>query len=147
MAMLLDDLIERRKDALILLARILLMGLFLLSGWGKLTNFSGTVAYMASLGAPLPWLAALIAVVMEVFVALALVVGFLARPLALLFALFVLGTALLGHRYWTLEGADRAMNMVQFYKNLCIIGGLLLLAVTGPGKYAVAYKGRRESAR
>jgi putative oxidoreductase len=40
-----------------------------------------------------------------------------------------------------LEGAERAANLVQFYKNLSIIGGLLLLAVTGPGRYAIG--GRR----
>ena len=45
----------------ILLARLLLMWLFLISGWGKLTDFSGTVAYMASQGAPLPVLATVIA--------------------------------------------------------------------------------------
>jgi len=136
-----NDPIDRWRDALILLARLLLMGLFLISGWSKLTDFSGTVAYMASLGAPLPVLATVIALVMEVLVALALVAGILTRPLALLFALFVLGTALLGHRFWMLEGAERAANLVQFYKNLSIIGGLLLLAVTGPGRYAIG--GRR----
>src|SRR5207245_8848951 len=51
--------------------------------------------------------------------------------------LFTLGTALLGHRYWKLEGAERHANMLNFYKNLSITGGLLLLAVTGPGKYAL----------
>lgn len=132
---------EPWQDVLILLARLLLMGVFLIAGWGKLSDFSGTVAYMTALGAPLPGLAALIAVVMEVLVALVLVAGLLTRPLALLFALFVLGTALIGHRYWTLEGAQRAANLIQFYKNLSILGGLLLLAVTGPGRYTLG--GRR----
>lgn len=137
---MLNDLIERRKDALILAARIMLMLLFLISGWGKLTNFSGTTAYMASLGTPLPGLATLIAVIMEFFVAIALIIGVLTRPLALIYVLFVLGTALIGHHFWTLEGAERAMNQIQFYKNLAIMGGLLLLAVTGPGKYAVSHR-------
>lgn len=135
---MLEDLIERSRHVLILVARILLMVLFLFSGWGKLTNFAGTVTYMASLGAPLPWLATLIAVVMEVFVALALLLGVYTRSLALLFVWFVLGTSLIGHPYWALEGQERAMNQVQFLKNLSIMGGLLLLAVTGPGKIALA---------
>lgn len=64
------------------------------------------------------------------------------RLLALLFVLFVLGTGMLGHAFWGMEGAERAMNMTQFLKNLSIAGGLLLLVVTGGGRYAVAARRR-----
>jgi len=133
---MLDTLLER-SDALILLARVLLMTLFLITGWQKLMNFPGTVAYMKTTGAPAPALSAVIAIVVEFFFGIALVLGAFTRPLALLFCLFTLGTALLGHRYWKLEGAERHANMLNFYKNLSITGGLLLLAVTGPGRYAL----------
>lgn len=129
--------IERWRDELILLGRVLMMLLFLISGWGKLTGFSGTVGYMGSVGAPMPMAAAAVAVVMEFGVGLALLIGFWTRPLALLMALFVLGTALIAHSFWNVEGAMQTANMVQFYKNLSIMGGLLMLAVTGPGKYAL----------
>jgi putative oxidoreductase len=36
-----------------------------------------------------------------------------------------------------MEGAARGLNQVNFYKNLAILGGYLLLAITGPGRYAV----------
>ena len=49
--------------------------LFVIFGWGKLTNFSGTMAYFASDNLPMPALATLIAVVMEFFVGLALLLG------------------------------------------------------------------------
>jgi putative oxidoreductase len=131
------NLFENQRNEIILLARILLMILFILSGWSKLTNFDGTVAYMTSLGAPVPMLAAGIAIVMEVFVAIAIILGFYTRPLAFLLALFVLGTALIGHHFWTMADPERAANMIQFFKNLSIIGGLLLLGITGPGKYSM----------
>ncbi|MGY1424641.1 DoxX family protein [Lysobacter sp. A289] len=134
---MIDTLIDRHRDALILLARLLLMLLFLISGWSKLIDYQGTAAYLASIGTPLPSIAAAVAVIMEFFVALALIVGVCVRPLALLMALFVLGTALIGHPFWSMEGADRAMNLTQFYKNVAIVGGLLLLAVTGAGRYAL----------
>jgi putative oxidoreductase len=51
--------------------------------------------------------------------------------------LYTLGTALIGHRYWTLTGADRVASMDGFYKNLSIMGGFLLLYVTGAGKYSI----------
>jgi putative oxidoreductase len=130
-------LFENQKDAVILVARILLMVLFVMFGWSKLTGFSGTVAYMTSTGAPVPEVSAIIAVVMEFAVGVALLVGFFTRPLALLLAVYTLGTAIIGHHYWNMTGAMQYDNMIHFYKNISVIGGLLLLCVTGAGKYSV----------
>ncbi|MBH3429147.1 DoxX family protein [Pseudomonas alkylphenolica] len=131
-------LFDNQRDVIILLARILLMILFVMSGWSKLTGFDGTVSYLASLGAPMPMVAAGVAVIMEFFVAILLIIGFFTRPLAFLFALFVIGTALIGHPFWTMtDEAARAANSVQFFKNLSICGGLLLLSVTGAGRFSV----------
>lgn len=129
--------IERWRDELILLARILMMVLFVMSGWGKLMHFQGTVGYMTSTGAPLPMVAAAVAVVMEFGVGIALLIGLWTRPLAILMAFFVLGTSFIAHSYWDMQGAMEAANKIQFYKNLSIMGGLFLLAAVGPGRYAV----------
>lgn len=129
--------LEQRNDSLLLVARVLLMILFVLFGWQKLTGFSGTVAYMTSTGAPAPTVSAIVAVVMELVVGIAIVVGFFTRPLALLLALYTLGTAFIGHHYWTMEGMERYANTINFYKNISIVGGLILLFVTGPGKYSL----------
>ena len=131
------SLLDGQRDFILLLARIPLMILFVLSGWSKLTGFEGTVGYMTSLGAPAPMLAAAIAVIMELLVGILLILGFYTRPLALLFALFVLGTALIGHPFWNMVEPERSANMTQFLKNLSIIGGLLLLAVSGPGRFSL----------
>ena len=128
---------ERVGDEAILIARILLIVLFLVFGWSKLTNYAGTAAYMAQTGAPMPSVAALVAIVVEVFVALAILLGAWTRPLALLIALYTLGTGLIGHPFWTMEGAARYGNAINFYKNISIIGGFLLLYVTGAGRYSV----------
>jgi putative oxidoreductase len=128
---------ERFRDEILLLARILLIVLFVVFGWGKLTNYAATVAYMAQTGAPLPSVAAVVAIVTEVFIALAIALGAWTRPLALLLAVYTLGTAVMGHPFWTLEGTARYANAINFYKNISMIGGFLLLYVTGAGKYAV----------
>jgi putative oxidoreductase len=125
------------NDELILAARLLLATLFLIFGWRKLRDFSGTVSQMAQLGVPAPVLAAAVALFMELPVTLAVAVGAFARPSALLLFLYTLGTALIGHRYWTMTGADYVDGMDSFYKNLSIMGGFLLLYVTGPGKYSI----------
>ena len=85
----------------------------------------------------MPRLAAGIAIFMELPVAFAVAVGAFARPSALLLVLYTLGTALIGHRYWTITGADRIDSMDGFYKNLSIMGGFLLLYITGAGKYSI----------
>jgi putative oxidoreductase len=128
---------ERSRDAAILIARILLVLLFVVFGWSKLTNYSATVGDMANLGAPIPPIAALVAIVVEFFIALAVAFGAWTRPLALLLALYTLGTALIAHHFWTMDGDVRSENAINFYKNISIIGGFLLLYVTGGGRYSV----------
>jgi putative oxidoreductase len=125
------------SNVIILAARLLLATLFLIFGWRKLTDFSGTVSQMVQLKAPAPVLAAGIATFMELPVSFAIAVGAFTRPLALLMFLYTLGTALIGHRFWTVNDAERVDSMDSFFKNLSIMGGFLLLFVTGPGKYSI----------
>jgi putative oxidoreductase len=125
------------NDEVILAARLLLATLFLIFGWRKLRDFSGTVSQMARLGVPTPVLAATVATFMELPVAFAIAIGAFTRPSALLMFLYTLGTALIGHHYWTMKGVDYVDGMDSFYKNLSIMGGFLLLYITGAGKYSI----------
>lgn len=65
-----------QRDVLLLLSRILLVILFVMFGWKKIVDFSGTIAFMGSEGAPAPIVSAAIAVVMELFAGIAILVGF-----------------------------------------------------------------------
>ena len=125
------------SDVIILVARLLLATLFLIFGWRKLKDFSGTVSQMEQLGVPTPVLAAAVATFMELPVAFAVAIGAFTRPSALLMFFYTLGTALIGHRYWTITGAGYVDSMDAFYKNLSIMAGFLLLYVTGAGKYSI----------
>ncbi len=125
------------NDEFIIAARVLLATLFLIFGWRKLRDFSGTVSQMARLNVPIPVLAAGAATFMELPVAVAVAVGAFTRPSALLMFFYTLGTALIGHRYWTITGADYVDSMDSFYKNLSIMGGFLLLYINGAGKYSI----------
>jgi uncharacterized membrane protein YphA (DoxX/SURF4 family) len=88
------------NDEFILAARLLLTTLFLIFGWRKLRDFSGTVSQMVELGVPAPVLAAGVATFMELPVAFAVAIGMFVRPSALLLFLYTIGTALIGHRYF-----------------------------------------------
>ena len=63
------------SDLLILVARVMLMVLFVMTGWQKLTGFAGTVDYMKTSGVPSPALAAIVATVVELFFAIGSIIG------------------------------------------------------------------------
>jgi putative oxidoreductase len=125
------------NDELILAARLLLATLFLIFGWRKMRDYSGTVDQMVQLHVPTPLLATVVAILMELPVAFAVAIGAFTHPAAALMALYTLGTALIGHRYWTATGADYVDSLDGFYKDLSIMGGFLLLCITGAGKYSI----------
>ena len=131
---------KTRDEVLLLVARILLAVLFLIFGWSKLMNYSGTAGYMSQVGAPVPPLAAVVAIVVEFFGSIAIILGVFTRPVAILFALYAIATALIGHHYWTMTGDAVAGNMINFYKNISIAGGFLLLYATGAGRYSIDAK-------
>jgi putative oxidoreductase len=125
------------SDGVILAARLFLAALFLIFGWRKLRDYSGTVSRMVQDGAPFPVLSAAVAIFMELPVAFAVAVGAFTRPSAVLLLLYTLGTALIAHHYWTMTGEKKIDSLESFYKNLSIMGGLLLLCITGAGKYSI----------
>ena len=96
--------LEKYRNGLLLLTRVLLMILFVLFGWQKLTGFEGTIGYMASVGAPLPSVAAVIAVVVELGFGILIILGFYTRPLAIILAIYTVATGLLGQSYSHLPG-------------------------------------------
>jgi len=130
-------MINEINDEIILAARVFLATLFLIFGWRKLRDYPGTVSQMVQDGVPAPVLTTAVAIFMELPVAFAVAVGAFTRPLAVLLALYTLGTSLVEHRYWAITGADYVASMEGFYKNLSIIGGFLLLYITGAGKYSI----------
>ena len=77
-------------NPLSLVGRVLLAVLFLPAGISKISGFAGTVGYIASKGVPMPEIAAIIAIIIEVVGAVALIIGFKTRWAALALAVFTL---------------------------------------------------------
>ncbi|GHC87009.1 LysR family transcriptional regulator [Pseudorhodoferax aquiterrae] len=125
------------QDALALIGRILIAVLFIPAGFGKLTGFAGTVGYIGSAGLPLPQLGAALAIVVELGLGLALLVGFKTRLAAAVLAVFTLAASFFFHNYWALP-ADKAMvQQLMFMKNVAITGGLLAFVAFGAGRFSV----------
>jgi putative oxidoreductase len=118
----------------IMIGRILLGQIFLLAGIHKMMDWQGMSAYMASQG--MPWIPFFLtgAMLVETLGGLSLILGIQPRIGALVLTAFLIPATLIFHDFWTLEDPQRSLQMIMFQKNLAMIGGLILLAVHGPGK-------------
>ena len=105
-------------------ARLLMAQIFILSGWSKMTGYSGTQQYFASIG--LPGLLVPLVILVELGGGLALLFGFKTRWVAAILALFTIGAAFIAHTNF----ADQ-MQMIHFMKNLAMTGGLLMFVRYG----------------
>ena len=124
-------------DGVALIARIVMSIMFITSGIGKLVGFGPTVDHIAEKGVPLPEIAAVIAILIEVGGGLAVLFGWKTRWAALAYVVFLIVITPIFHNFWTMEGAARMANNINFMKNVTILGGFLLLYAFGPGKYSI----------
>jgi putative oxidoreductase len=116
-----------------LAARILIALIFILSGFSKIGGFDGTVGYIASKGLPLPQIAAIGAIIIELGGGILLVLGWKARWAAAAMLLFTALAAFLFHNFWAMP-PDQAQNqMIHFMKNISMMGGLLYVVIHGSG--------------
>lgn len=125
------------ENALSLAARILIALLFIPAGWGKLTGFSGTVGYIASVGLPLPTVAAVVALLVELLGGFALLAGYQARAAALVLAVFTLFASVFFHAFWSVPADQAFVTQLLFFKNIAIIGGLLSIVANGAGQWSL----------
>jgi len=116
----------------------LLVSVFLMSGFGKITGFAGTASYIAAHGLPFPALGVLIAIAVEVGAGLLVLIGWKARWAALAIAIFTVAAGVLFHAFWAdAEPAARMGNFGNFWKNISIAGGFLMVFAFGPGRYSI----------
>ena len=125
------------RDVAALLARILLAVIFIKSGFGKIGGFEGTVAAIASKGVPLPQVAAVITILVELGGGLLLVFGLKARWVALLIFLWLIPTTLLFHNFWAVPPDQYQSQQTNVLKNVAIMGGMLMVFAFGPGRIAI----------
>lgn len=124
-------------NALNLAGRLALAALFLPAGLGKISGFEGTVGYITSVGLPMASLAAVVAIVVEVAGGLALIAGYRVRIAALALAAFTLVASVFFHAYWAAPADQAFMQQLLFFKNIGVIGGLLVLASQAPAGWAL----------
>ena len=115
---------------LILVGRVILSWIFIQSGAMKIFSYAGTAAHMDEAGVPgilLP-----LVILTELGGGLLVLLGLWTRYAAIALAGFCVVAAWFFH-----YKPDDMMQMINFWKNLTIAGGYLVLAGSGPGAYAL----------
>lgn len=135
-------MIHSLQGPLSLLARICLVAIYVLSAVGnKIPQFSGVAQYMAAEGVPAPQFLLAGAIVFLLAGGVSVLLGFQARLGAALLAIFLVLATYYFHDFWTFEGQDRQMQMIQFMKNLSLLGSMLFIMANGAGAWSL--DGRR----
>lgn len=117
-----------------LLGRLMIATIFLMSAVGnKIPNFYGVATYMASEGVPLPQVMLAGAIVFLIAGSLSVIGGFKIRLGAALLLVFLVLATYYFHDFWTFEGQEQQMQMIQFMKNLSLMGTMVFLMANGAG--------------
>ena len=146
--------------AIRLIARPMLASMFVVGGIDALTHASSKVPKAEKVAEQVPTLAERIAPGLpvptdpatlvringgvQVLAGLTLATGRLPRISALVLAASLAPTTYAGHAYWEVKDKTaRAAQRTQFFKNVSMMGGLLLAGVDTEGKPGVAWRARR----
>ena len=115
-----------------LLGRLMMSYIFATSGIAKIFGWSGNVAYMTTRHLPMIPVLLAVAMVIEVAGSVCVVTGYQARLAAFVMFWYTTAVTVLFHNYWAASEAMAGMQETHFRKNLAIMGGLLMLAYSGP---------------
>lgn len=130
------------QNTFALIGRLLFALIFVPAGWSKIADFSGVAGYIASKGVPLPEVCAALAIAAELGLGLLILVGWQTRWAALGLAIFVAVITPIFHNFWAMPEAQQMMQQQAFFKNLAIVGGLLVLSAFGPGAFSIEGRGK-----
>ena len=129
---------ETLNSCLLLAGRIGLASVFLVSGVHKGVWYQKAVEEFRLDG--VPWISITLpaTIALHLIAPLCMILGYQTRIAALLLGAFLIAATFKVHAFWRMpEEAQLARSRV-FTANISILGGLLLLAAAGPGRFALA---------
>jgi putative oxidoreductase len=128
-----------------LFGRVLLSAMFLLSGAGKPIGFEGTAALLAGVGLPVAPLLAFGAMALDMIGGIMLLLGWKTRWAAAALLIFTAAATLLFHDFWSAPPDQIQNQMIEFMKNVTIMGGFLYVIAFGAGEQSLDAKRARRS--
>lgn len=124
------------QSFIVLLGRICLSLVFIWAAFAKIMNLEGTMGYMTSKHLPFALILLPLAILVQMAGAIFLLSGYKTRIGAWMLILFIIPAAIIFHDFWNLRGHERLTEQILFMKDLAILGGLMIIASFGPGRYA-----------
>lgn len=127
------------SDVTVLFARVLLCSAFIVSAFDKFRLPPEELQQISSLHLPAPEVICILIGIFETIAAASILLGVWSRLSAIALALFTLFVTFAFLRFWSFEGPENLKPIIRnvFAGNISIIGGLLFLAATGPGRLVV----------
>ncbi len=127
------------------LGRVLLSAIFLLAAvGGDIPNFNNTVQMMTGAGIPAPQLMLVGAIVFLIAGGLSVILGYKARIGAALLLVFLVLATYYFHHFWNIDDAQaKQQQMIEFLKNLSMMGAMLLIIANGSGPLSLDNRIRR----
>lgn len=121
-----------------LISRLFISAIFVQGALGKILGWSGQASYMQSHNLPAQLIAPMLAIALLIEAAgvLCLFVGWQARTAAFVMFIYLGVVSVLLHNFWAAQGASAGGMQTQFLKNLGVMGGLLMIAAHGPGRWS-----------
>ena len=136
------------QGPLTVLGRLLLCSIFFMAAVGnKIPHFSETAKVMESVGVPAPQFMLAGAIVFLVVGSLSVIAGYKARIGAVLLLTFLVLASYYFHPFWKLDGQAQQEQMIQFMKNLSMMGAMLFIVANGSGPMSLdTWLAKRKSA-
>jgi putative oxidoreductase len=126
------------QGLLAVVGRLLLCAIFFLSAVGtKIPHFNDVAKIMESVGMPAPQLMLVGAIVFLLAGSVSVIVGYKARIGAVLLLTFLVLASYYFHAFWKLEGQKQVDEMIQFMKNLSMMGAMVFIIGNGAGPMSV----------
>lgn len=119
-------------------ARLALVGPYLIGGIAKLTDWQGAIAEQAHFGMQPATLFAALTVAVELVGPALILAGRLVWLGAGMLGVFTLFAAIVANAFWTMDGPERFMATNAFFEHLGLIGGLVLVAMLSHRKMSSA---------
>ena len=130
----------------LLLGRLLMGTYFILPGIQKITGYEKMTEYMLAHDVPAIGVLLPLTIVIQIAAGIAIIVGFKGKFAAFILAGLTLVISIYMHDFWTMtEGMERAHETQNFFKNMGIMAGLLVMANLGTGWLSIDNRKAKES--